>query len=122
MSFLKSSAIYVTGNGGGSGGRICLYIDEDLRFLGTFSALGGEGASHHGSPGTVWVHTQVGSDVTTHLWVDHFDRTFSCTSYPVYVDVQSVSNFHPLRNACVIPTQVGIYFICWGIIRRLSIV
>lgn len=106
--FIDSDIIFSTGNGGGSGGRICVYISEQLRFLGVLTALGGSSSASHGSPGTVWVNSTVGSDTVTNLWVDHASRGSGCTSYPVYVDVSTINNFHPLRTACVHPSVVSL--------------
>ena len=105
------------GNGGGSGGRICVYLSEQHRFLGELTALGGSSSAAHGSPGTVWVNSTVGSDIVTHLWVDHASRGSGCVSYPVYVDVTEINHFHPKGTACVHPSAVSISLFCISFVK-----
>ena len=103
------------GNGAGSGGRIAVYLTEKLSFQGTFTALGGSFTSvrrneyRHGGPGTVYVHSTVGQDITTQLWVDNTDRTYAYSyqcAYPVTIDVDQLTYLKLFRKACVIPSQV----------------
>ncbi|WAR26297.1 TENX-like protein [Mya arenaria] len=94
------------GNGGGSGGRICVDLAESLRYLGSFTALGGTSSgAYHGSPGTIWVNTTMGDDVSTHLWADHANKGWGCEKHSIYVDIDSVNHFHPMRDACIHPTK-----------------
>ena len=103
------------GNGPGSGGRIAVYLTEELSFQGTFTALGGSFSSvsrnkyRHGGPGTVYVHSTVGQDITTQLFVDNADRTYAYSyqcAYPVTIDVDQLTYLKLFRKACVIPSQV----------------
>lgn len=104
--------VIVIGNGGGSGGRICIDLWEDLRFMGTLSALGGASSTRNGSPGSVWVNSTVGADVVTHLWADNLNRGWGCEKFPINVDVKYITNFHPMRGACIRPTAVSYRFNC----------
>jgi len=75
--------------------------------MGLLTIIGGYSSTKHGSPGTVWVNTTVGADVVTYLWSDHTNRGWGCERYPVYVDVKSINNFHPMRGACLHPSVVS---------------
>lgn len=108
------------GNGPGSGGRIAVYLAEELSFQGTLTALGGSfsGVSgseyRHGSPGTVYVHSTVGDDITTQLWVDNADRSYAYSyqcAYPVTIDVDKLTYLKLLRKACVIPSEVHAFYV-----------
>jgi hypothetical protein len=46
------------GYNGGAGGRIAVYLDEEIYFHGTFESLGGNGDGHYlteGGPGSVYI-------------------------------------------------------------------
>ena len=92
-----------TGNGGGSGGRICVHLNDQFTFHGELTAIGGtaEDVKSIGAPGTVYVESTVGSDVTTHVWVDNANRPKHCDQFKVLIDVSPLSNLHPMRQACV---------------------
>ena len=93
-----------------------MYLSEELHFEGTISALGGSftpvyGSEYrHGSPGTVYIHSTVGDDVTTELWVDNAGRgyahSYQC-AYPVIADVNKLTYLKLFRKACVKPSVVG---------------
>ena len=112
---LSSNVPIFTGNGPGSGGRIAVYLSEDLSFQGSLTALGGSfsGVSgseyRYGAPGTVYVHSTVGSDITTELWVDNAARSYAYSyqcAYPVTIDVDQLTYLKLFRKACVIPSKV----------------
>ena len=82
-SILISISHVILGNGPGSGGRISVYLSEVHHSQCTFTALGGSftpvhGSEYrHGSPGTVYVHSTVGSDITTELRIDNAGRSYA---------------------------------------------
>ena len=93
-----------------------MYLAEELSFQGTLSALGGSFSSvsgseyRHGAPGTVYVKSTVGDDVTTELRVDNTDRSYAYSyqcSYPINIDVDQLTYLRLTRKACVIPTVVS---------------
>ena len=107
----------ILGNGPGSGGRISVYLSEVHHSQCTFTALGGSftpvhGSEYrHGSPGTVYIHSTVGSDITTELRIDNAGRSYAHSydcSYPVTVDVDTITYLRLYRNACVKPKMVGL--------------
>ena len=84
-----------------------MYLYEELHFRGTLTALGGSthmpGYYRYGGPGTVYIHSTVGEDVTTELWVDNVGR--GCIE--VIVDTDRLTYLKLFRKACVTPSQVG---------------
>jgi len=87
---------------------VCVRLATDMRVLGTLEALGGTSAgAYHGSPGTVWLQHSIKGD--QFLWVDHANKAWGCEKHSVYVDVTAINTIHPMRDACIHPTQVYSY-------------
>ena len=77
------STIDIADNGGGSGGRISVYLPEFLRFRGQLEATGGSG-HNHGGPGTIYVKTEFGQTFHDQIWLDNSDRgTVNSCGHPV---------------------------------------
>jgi hypothetical protein len=97
---------YFIGNGGGSGGRISIYLSEYMLFNGNLIATGGNG-SYPGGPGTVYVQSDVGTDRWRELWIDNLNRgnENTCT-YETSIDNIQLDNIHLNNRACAILTKV----------------
>jgi hypothetical protein len=100
-------------NGGGSGGRISIYLSEYMLFNGNLVATGGN-AVHKGGPGTVYVQTDVGDDSWKELWIDNLNRgdVNSC-DYPTDIDNVKLNDIHLENKACAVPTVVSQIFKLW---------
>ena len=94
------------GNGGGSGGRILVFLSELLNYRGKLIAVGGPGYGH-GSPGTVYVQSDIGVDRHSQIWVDNRVRgNLNSCDYPVYLNVTDLTDLHLVDRACARLTQV----------------
>lgn len=70
-------------NGAGSGGRIAIILTKPLIYQGVIISLGGLSVSkHHGSPGTVYVETNIGNVTHRFLKIDNAGRS---ESHPVFL-------------------------------------
>ena len=58
-----------SGSGGGSGGRIGIYLSQQFDFRGSITAFGGAGA-YPGGPGTIYIELRDGPSVRRTLWID----------------------------------------------------
>lgn len=106
---------FFVGNGPGSGGRIAVYLAEELQFQGSLTARGGSFSSvsgseyRHGRPGTVYIHSTVGDDVVTQLFVDNAGRGYAhgyqC-AYSISIDVTDLTYLKLFGKACVTPSKV----------------
>ncbi|KAK3101710.1 hypothetical protein FSP39_005732 [Pinctada imbricata] len=95
---------YDYANGGGSGGRISVYLPEYLRFKGQLVATGGQG-HNHGGPGTVYVKTEFGQTFHDQVWVDNVNRGSENTcNHPVILDAPHLTVLHLQNRAC---TKLG---------------
>ena len=98
---------FLAGNGGGGGGCIAIYINEKYHFKGTVQALG-KGGAWPGSPGTVYIQTNVGSETYSQLHLDGSGYTMTAGDvyltchYPAILD-ETVYVFDEVflwRQAC----------------------
>ena len=103
------SCYVILANGGGSGGRIAVYLSEYMLFNGDLVATGGS-AVYPGGPGTVFVQTDVGNDRWRELWINNLGRGEgnSC-DYPTRIDNDVLNAIHLYNRACAIPTKVSEY-------------
>ena len=59
--------------GGGSGGRIAIFLTSKYRFTGTITAYGGNGY-RPGGPGTVYIQVTIANVSSTMLIIDNLNR------------------------------------------------
>ena len=57
--------------GGGSGGRIAVYVEEPFRFRGQIQALGGMASNYRGGPGTVYKEIESEDFASKELEIDN---------------------------------------------------
>lgn len=94
-------------NGGGSGGRIAIYLSEYMLFNGDLVAIGGT-AYYPGGPGTVYVQSHVADNMHKELWIDNLGRgdENSC-DYRTEIDNIDLDVIHVENRACAVPTNVS---------------
>lgn len=108
-SFPGTSAVYhAYYGGGGSGGRVAIFLTSAYRFIGTITAIGGGGYRIAG-PGTVYIQQEIGNNTSNRLIIDNINRAES-----LYVTLK-VSNatidvLELRRRAVLTLPQVGWYF------------
>ena len=73
LAFLTFFYVGFSGSGGGSGGRIGIYLSQPFDFRGTIGAYGGGGTSA-GGPGTSYIQISDGISKTRILRIDGRNR------------------------------------------------
>ena len=78
LSFHVGAASIASGHygGGGSGGRVAIFLTSKYRFTGTVTAYGGNGY-RPGGPGTVFIQVSVVNVNSTRLIIDNLNRAES---------------------------------------------
>lgn len=99
--------VFFSANGGGSGGRIAIYLSEYMLFNGDLVATGGT-ANYPGGPGTVYVQSHVANNMHKELWIDNLGRgdENSC-DYSTEIDNIDLDVIHVENRACAVPTKVS---------------
>ena len=102
-----------TDAGGGSGGRIAVFINEKYNFQGSLVAVGGGGADP-GAAGTVFIESTVGVSKHRQLHVDgaNFGNEITCTHPAVVTADYSFSEMHLKRRGCLFVAQVCCVRVC----------
>ena len=94
--------------GGGSGGRLALFLTSALRLGSSFTALGGDGY-RKGGPGTVYIHVAIANKTSERLIIDNMNRD---ESYYVTIKVpkSKIDVLELYRRAVITLPQVLFLF------------
>jgi hypothetical protein len=106
-SFKLSNLLGSSSSGGGSGGRVGIYLSQPFGFRGTVAAFGGAG-SPSGGPGTVYIEISDGVSVQRILKIDGRNRG-ETSALKVFLDepggYYSVLDKIELTNAAFVSLQ-----------------
>jgi len=97
----------LTDCGGGSGGRIAIYINENYNFHGHLEAVGGSGGDA-GAAGTVFIEATVGVSKHRQLHVDgaNFGDEITCSHPAVVTSNYTFSEMTLKRRGCLFIAKV----------------
>lgn len=93
LSFQFLLLVGASSVGGGSGGRIGVYLSKPFDFRGAITAVGGAGSSP-GGPGTTYIEISDGALIKRMLKIDGMNRGGS-SGLKVFLD-ESGGYYHPL--------------------------